>query len=168
MPPLLPEILRCWRSLWFLLPLLTSVVRTNNYDWLLAWTDIPQLLARLVFDDCRFLIVLCRLDKLLVLLLLVRKLLAFGLNLLHQVAVRPGLGQGSQQKSYADKPRDPHDGSREKRVAPSTEPPGRLFHAYGRGDVGIAHLWTRRKLWPSWTCLQLAFSSYFLARTLRL
>src|ERR1700680_2269395 len=97
-PPCLPEILgwgsllggQCYLRLLLLAP--------DDDDGVLAGSHVAQLLARLFCDDRRVLIVVGLLRQMIVIALSLLCLRLGCMKLLHQLAIRPGLRQRSQQK----------------------------------------------------------------------
>jgi hypothetical protein len=95
-PPILPVAWQRgtrWRGL---RPGLLLVICTYHNDGLLTWSHVSKLLAGLSLDHSRIVIVMSRLYQPIMLYLYLLKFVLFGLQLLHELAIRPGLNDRSK------------------------------------------------------------------------
>ena len=81
-----------------------------DYNGVFTGADIAEIFAGLAFDDKGVFVVLDELLEVGVVSLELARVLLFGLHLLSQVTIRPGLRQGAQEEGEANQAGDPDDG----------------------------------------------------------
>ncbi len=142
-PPCLPEILR-WRGLFGRSSCPDRrLLAADDNDSMFAGSHVAQLLACLLFNDRRVPVVAGLLRERIVIGLGLLCLRLGSVQLLHQMAIRPGLCQRTQQKSQADQARHPDDGACEERTAPGPRASLCLLYADCRRDIRTASPCTR-------------------------
>ena len=95
---------------------------------MLTWSNVAQLLARLVFDYKRIFIIAGLPVQVGVLILDLLKLLLRFLDILHELAIGPCLGHGAEQEGQANQPGNPDDGLGKERTAPGSQSTNRFLH----------------------------------------